>query len=151
VTRLALPVRAGSTHQVVLLGAGMDGRAFRMDWPQGTRLFEADTAVPTGLPGFGAAPGAVRISAQSAAGRRMGLTLGSRGVIARFGADAVPGSAASMWFSEMPDDPVGRLVGHGWEADRHTLRERAAAYGRPISYPPQREEPPGGLISAVRR
>jgi O-methyltransferase involved in polyketide biosynthesis len=92
-----------------------------------------------------------RISAQSAAGTRMGLTLGSRGVIARFGADAVPGSAASMWLSDMPDDPVGRLVEHGWEADRHTLRERAAAYRRPISYPPQREEPPGGLISAVRR
>ncbi|MEV5899265.1 SAM-dependent methyltransferase, partial [Streptomyces sp. NPDC052127] len=38
-----------------------------------------------------------------------------------------------------------------WEADSHTLRERAAAYGRPISTPPQREERPGGLISAVRR
>jgi hypothetical protein len=48
-------------------------------------------------------------------------------VIERFGADAVPGSAASMWVSEMPDDPVGWLAGHGWEADSHTLRERAAA------------------------
>jgi len=51
----------------------------------------------------------------------------------------------------MPDDPVGWLSGHGWEADSYTLRERAAAYGRPISTPPLREERPGGLISAVRR
>ena len=81
-----------------------------------------------------------RIGARSAAGSRMGLTLGSRGVIERFGADAVPGSAASMWVSEMPDDPVGWLAGHGWEARTSTLRECAAAYGRPIGTPPQREE-----------
>nr|WP_236576747.1 class I SAM-dependent methyltransferase [Streptomyces sp. HF10] len=92
-----------------------------------------------------------RISAQSAAGSRMGLALGSRGVIERFGADAAPGSAASMWVSEIPDDPVDRLAGYGWAADSHILRERAAAYGRPISTPPQHEEGPGGLISAVRR
>ncbi|WP_327232362.1 class I SAM-dependent methyltransferase [Streptomyces murinus] len=195
---------ASGIRQVVLLGAGMDSRAFRMDWPTGTRLFEVDTAepldfkaavlrqeravarceritVPVDLredwPGALAAAGhdpavptvwiaeglliylpedavellLARISAQSAAGSRMGLTLGSRGVIERFGADAAPGSAASMWVSEMPDDPVGWLAGYGWEADSHTLRERAAAYGRPIGTPPQREERPGGLISAVRR
>ncbi|XES00293.1 SAM-dependent methyltransferase [Streptomyces sp. S1D4-11] len=147
----------------------MDSRAFRMDWPEGTRLFEVDTAAPLDFkasvlrqeravarceritvavdlredwPGALAAAGhdpavptvwiaeglliylpedavellLARISAQSAAGSRMGLTLGSRGVIERFGADAVPGSAASMWVSEMPDDPVGWLAGHGWEA-----------------------------------
>ncbi|MCA1219804.1 class I SAM-dependent methyltransferase [Streptomyces sp. 8L] len=191
-------------RQVVLLGAGMDTRAFRMDWPEGTRLFEVDTAeplefkasvlrqeraaarceritVPVDLredwPGALAAAGhdptvptawiaeglliylpedavellLARISARSAAGSRMGLTLGSRGVIERFGAGAAPGSAASMWVSEMPDDPVGWLAGHGWQAKSHTLRERAAAYGRPISTPPRREERPGGLISAVRR
>ena len=37
---------ASGVRQVVLLGAGMDSRAFRMDWPEGTRLFEADTAAP---------------------------------------------------------------------------------------------------------
>ncbi|MFC6599994.1 class I SAM-dependent methyltransferase [Kitasatospora paranensis] len=194
---------ASGIRQVVLLGAGMDSRAFRMDWPEGTRLFEVDTAAPLGfkasvlrqeravarceritvavdlredwpaaLAAAGHDPDAptvwiaeglliylpedavelllARIGAQSAAGSRLGLTLGSRGVIERFGADAAPGSAASMWVSEMPDDPVGWLAGHGWEADSHTLRERAAAYGRPITTPPQREEQPGGLISAVR-
>ncbi|MCK7624484.1 class I SAM-dependent methyltransferase [Streptomyces sp. RS10V-4] len=195
---------AAGIRQVVLLGAGMDSRAFRMDWPDGTRLFEVDTAAPLDFkasvlreertvarceritvavdlradwPGALAAAGhdpavptvwiaeglliylpadavellLARISAQSAAGSRMGLTLGSRGVIERFGADAVPGSAASLWVSEMPDDPVGWLAGHGWEADAHTLHERAAAYGRPIGTPPQDEERPGGLVSAVRR
>jgi methyltransferase (TIGR00027 family) len=195
---------ASGVRQVVLLGAGMDSRAFRMDWPEGTRLFEVDTAAPLDFkasvlreeravarceritvatdlradwPGALAAAGhdpaapsvwiaeglliylpedAVellldRIGARSAAGSRMGLTLGSRGVIERFGADAVPGSAASLWVSEMPDDPVGWLAGYGWEAESHTVRECAAAYGRPISTLPRREERPGGLVSAVRR
>ena len=195
---------AAGVRQVVLLGAGMDSRAFRINWPEGTRLFEVDTATPLdfkasvlrqeqasprceritvavdlreGWPAALVAAGhdpskptvwiaeglliylpddavellLARISAQSAAGSRMGLTLGSRGVIERFGADAVPGSAASMWVSEMPDDPVGWLAGHGWDAESHTLRECAAAYGRPISTPPQRAERPGGLISAIRR
>lgn len=195
---------ASGVRQVVLLGAGMDSRAFRVDWPKGTRLFEVDTAAPldfkasvlrqeqavarceritipvdlradwpSALAAAGHDPAAptawiaeglliylpedavelllARISTQSASGSRMGLTLGSRGVIERFGADAVPGSAASLWVSEAPDDPVAWLAQHGWEAESHTLRERAAAYGRPISTPPQREERPGGLISAVRR
>ncbi|WP_161182702.1 class I SAM-dependent methyltransferase [Streptomyces sp. SID4985] len=195
---------ASGIRQVVLLGAGMDSRAFRMDWPEGTRLFEVDTAVPLdfkssvlcqeravarceritvpvdlredwprALAAAGHDPGAptvwiaeglliylpedavelllARIGARSAPGSRMGLTLGSRGVIERFGADAAPGSAASLWVSEMPDDPVEWLAGHGWEASSHTLRERAAAYGRPLGTQPQGEERPGGLISAVRR
>ncbi|MFE9404283.1 class I SAM-dependent methyltransferase [Streptomyces sp. NPDC006530] len=195
---------ASGVRQVVLLGAGMDSRAFRMDWPEGTRLFEVDTAAPLdfkaavlrqegavarceripvavdlredwpaalaaaghdpALPTVWIAEGLLiylpedavelllaRTSAQSAPGSWMGLTLGSRGVVERFGADAAPGTAASMWISEMPDDPVGWLAGHGWQADSYTLRERSAAYGRPISTPPQHEERPGGLISAVRR
>ncbi|MES4827468.1 class I SAM-dependent methyltransferase [Streptomyces anthocyanicus] len=195
---------ASGVRQVVLLGAGMDSRAFRMAWPEGTRLFEVDTpaplefkasvlrqeravahceritvtvdlredwpsalaaaghdaAIPTAWIGEGLLiylPEAAvelllaRIGEQSASGSRMGLTLGSRGVIERFAAGAVPGSAASMWVSEMPDDPVGWLAGHGWEASCHTLRERAVAYGRPVSTLPQHEDGPGGLISAVRR
>ncbi|MFG1650330.1 class I SAM-dependent methyltransferase [Micromonospora sp. NPDC049275] len=190
-------------RQVVLLGAGMDSRAFRMDWPAGTRLFEVDTAEPLGFkaavlrqeraaprceritvpvdlredwPGALAAAGhdpaqptvwiaeglliylpqdAVeslleRVGALSAPGSRMGLTLGSRGVVDRFREDAASGSAASMWLSEMPEDPVGWLAGLGWEAETFTLRERAAAYGRPVLTPPQQDEGVGGLVSAVR-
>jgi methyltransferase (TIGR00027 family) len=32
----------GGCRQVVLLAAGLDSRAFRLDWPTGTRLFELD-------------------------------------------------------------------------------------------------------------
>ncbi|MFH9552096.1 class I SAM-dependent methyltransferase [Streptomyces sp. NPDC017435] len=191
-------------RQVVLLGAGMDSRAFRMTWPAATRLYEVDTAEPLdfkasvllqegAVPGCERTPVAVdlredwpgalaaaghdpalptvwiaegllvylpedavellldRIGGLSATGSRMGLTLGSRGVLARFAGDAARGSAASLWVSEMPEDPVGWLAGLGWDAEAFTLRDRAAAYGRPIGTPPQRDEGPGGLISAVRR
>ncbi|SIQ69769.1 methyltransferase, TIGR00027 family [Microbispora rosea] len=194
---------ASGVRQVVLLGAGMDSRAFRTDWPEGTRLFEVDTAepldfkasvlrqeravprceritVPVDLhedwPGALAAAGhdpaqptvwiaeglliylpedAVqslleRVGALSAAGSRMGLTLGSRGVLERFRGDATPGSAASMWVWEMPEDPVGWLDGLGWEAETFTLRERAEVYGRPMLTPSQLDEGAGGLVSAVR-
>jgi methyltransferase (TIGR00027 family) len=194
---------ASGVRQVVLLGAGMDSRAFRMDWPEGTRLFEVDTAAPLDFkasvlrqeravarceritvamdlredwPGALAAAGhdpavptawiaeglliylpedAVqslleRVGALSAAGSRMGLTLGSRGAVERFRRDAAPGSAASMWVWEMPEDPVGWLDGLGWDAETFTLRERAEAYGRPVLTPSQQDEGTGGLVSAVR-
>jgi methyltransferase (TIGR00027 family) len=32
----------GGIRQVVLLGAGLDARAFRLDWPPGARVFELD-------------------------------------------------------------------------------------------------------------
>src|SRR5205823_2732807 len=33
---------AAGAHQIVLLAAGLDSRAFRLDWPPGVRLFELD-------------------------------------------------------------------------------------------------------------
>jgi len=63
---------------------------------------------------------------------------------------AVPGSAASMWVSEMPEDTVGWLEALGWAAETFTLRERAEAYGRPVLTPAQYDEGAGGLVSAVR-
>ncbi|MFC8829324.1 class I SAM-dependent methyltransferase [Streptomyces sp. NPDC057137] len=35
-------VHAGGARQVVLLGAGLDARAFRLDWPPGCVIFEID-------------------------------------------------------------------------------------------------------------
>ncbi|MEY9964595.1 methyltransferase (TIGR00027 family) [Streptacidiphilus sp. MAP12-16] len=199
---LADAVAAGC-RQVVLLGAGMDSRAYRLAWPHGTRLFEIDMAEPLGFkqsvldaeqaearcervavpvdlredwPAALAAAGhdpaeptvwiaeglliylpeeAVerllgQVGGLSAPGSRMGLTLGSRGVVERFRQDR--DTAASMWVSEMPEDPIGWLDGLGWEAEAFTLRERGAAYGRALSGPPQRADVgPGGLIAAVRR
>ncbi|MET7900196.1 class I SAM-dependent methyltransferase [Streptomyces sp. NPDC005336] len=189
-------------RQVVLLGAGMDSRAYRLDWPSGTRLFEIDTAEPLGfkesvvraqraeprceritvpvdlredwtgalaaaghdpaLPTVWIAEGLLiylpqdaverllgQVGELSATGSRMGLTLGQPGVVERFAQDT--GTAASMWVSEMPPDPVAWLAGLGWDARAYTVRERAAAYGRPVTAP--EEQPPrhGGLISAARR
>jgi methyltransferase (TIGR00027 family) len=37
-------VRKAAITQVVIVGAGMDTRAFRLDWPPGVRLYEVDTA-----------------------------------------------------------------------------------------------------------
>lgn len=34
--------RGAGVRQVVLVAAGMDARAFRLDWPSGTRLYELD-------------------------------------------------------------------------------------------------------------
>jgi methyltransferase (TIGR00027 family) len=46
---LLLDATAGGVRQVVLLGAGLDARAFRLDWPDGMRLFELDTAEMLGF------------------------------------------------------------------------------------------------------
>ncbi len=35
---------ANGVHQVMLVGAGLDTRAYRLDWPSGVRLFELDLA-----------------------------------------------------------------------------------------------------------
>ncbi|MFG2679713.1 class I SAM-dependent methyltransferase [Streptomyces sp. NPDC048392] len=40
---LVQSVRAGGARQVVLLGAGLDTRAHRLEWPPGCVLFEIDT------------------------------------------------------------------------------------------------------------
>jgi len=37
-----LAVAHGGCRQIVLLAAGLDTRAFRLEWPAGTRLFEVD-------------------------------------------------------------------------------------------------------------
>ena len=37
-------VRTAAITQVVIVGAGMDTRAFRLEWPAGVRLFEVDIA-----------------------------------------------------------------------------------------------------------
>ena len=201
---LAEAVGAGC-RQVVLLGAGMDSRAYRLDWPPGVRLFELDTAEPLGfkesvlrneravarcerltvpvdlrddwpaalaaaghdpaLPTAWIAEGLLiylpqddvqrlleRVGGLSAPGSRMGLTLGGRRTLEHFGQDQ--GTAADMWVSVMPEDPVGWLAGLGWEASTFSVRERAAAYGRPVPEParpaPPGPQEPGGLVSAVR-
>jgi methyltransferase (TIGR00027 family) len=83
----------------------------REDWPNALAAAGHDPAVPTTwiaeglliyLPEEAMELLLARIGAQSATRSRMGLTLGSRGVIERFGADAAPGWAASMWCRRCP-------------------------------------------------
>jgi methyltransferase (TIGR00027 family) len=57
----------GTLRQVVLLAAGLDTRAYRLDWPAGTRLFELDQAgvlahKETVLAAAGAAPRCARVA-----------------------------------------------------------------------------------------
>lgn len=59
-------VRAG-TRQVVLLGAGLDARAYRLGWPPGCTVFELDQEEVLAfkdrvLEGLGAAPTAERVT-----------------------------------------------------------------------------------------
>ncbi|GAA5200406.1 SAM-dependent methyltransferase [Microbacterium jejuense] len=36
-------LRAGALRQIAILGSGLDTRAWRLDWPAGTRVFELDS------------------------------------------------------------------------------------------------------------
>jgi methyltransferase (TIGR00027 family) len=59
-------VTAAGCRQIALLGAGLDARAFRLDWPVETRLFELDTLKMLNfkasvLAGIGAKPKCERI------------------------------------------------------------------------------------------
>jgi methyltransferase (TIGR00027 family) len=40
---LVLDATASGVRQIVLLGAGLDARAFRLEWPDGVSVFELDT------------------------------------------------------------------------------------------------------------
>ena len=56
---------AGRARQVVILAAGLDTRAFRLDWPAGTSVFEVDAPLVLSfkdqvLAGAGARPAAMR-------------------------------------------------------------------------------------------
>ncbi|MFC8286972.1 class I SAM-dependent methyltransferase [Streptomyces cyaneofuscatus] len=59
-------VHAGNVRQVVLLGAGLDARAFRLDWPPGCVIFEIDRGDVLAfkhqvLDGLSAVPKAARV------------------------------------------------------------------------------------------
>jgi methyltransferase (TIGR00027 family) len=61
---------AGGIRQFVILGAGLDARAFRLAWPRGVRLFELDTTDVIGfkervLVSVGAKPACERIVVDS--------------------------------------------------------------------------------------
>lgn len=83
--------------QVVLLGAGMDARAFRLRWPPGTSLWELDRPELLALKGelldrTGAHPQCAR--------RSVGVDLASGGWLERLGASGFDSTQPSVWLAE---------------------------------------------------
>ncbi|OON73857.1 class I SAM-dependent methyltransferase [Streptomyces tsukubensis] len=89
-------VHTGGARQVVLFGAGLDSRAFRLDWPPGCVLFEIDRegvlAFKHGvLEGLSAVPRTTRVP--------IAVDLRADWVTALTGAGFDPG-APSVWLAE---------------------------------------------------
>ncbi|MFE9780702.1 class I SAM-dependent methyltransferase [Streptomyces sp. NPDC005775] len=114
-------VHSGSARQVVLLGAGLDARAFRLDWPPGSVIFEIDRKEVLSfkhqvLDGLSATPKAARVPVP--------IDLRADWVGALAGAGFDP-AAPSVWLAEgllfyLPPavethliDMVGRLTTAG--------------------------------------
>ncbi|WP_329239727.1 class I SAM-dependent methyltransferase [Actinoallomurus sp. NBC_01490] len=88
-------VRAG-TRQVVLLGAGLDTRAYRLDWPSGCTVFELDQEGVLAfkakvLDGLGAVPTVERVPIGA------DLRLEWAGALTRAGFDP---AAPAVWLAE---------------------------------------------------
>ncbi len=89
-------VHAQNARQVVLLGAGLDARAFRLDWPPGCVVFEIDREEVLAfkhrvLGGLSAAPKAARVPVP------MDLRADWAGALPRAGFDP---AAPSVWLVE---------------------------------------------------
>ncbi|WP_443034240.1 class I SAM-dependent methyltransferase [Streptomyces sp. BE147] len=89
-------VHTGGARQVVLLGAGLDSRAFRLDWPPGCVIFEIDRKEVlafkhTVLDGLPATPTAARVPVP------VDLRADWAGALTDAGFDA---AAPSVWLAE---------------------------------------------------
>lgn len=103
---------AGSVRQIVLLGAGLDSRAYRLDWPPGCVVFEIDrdevlTFKRAVLDGLSAAPKAARTTVPT------DLRADWAGALADAGFDT---RAPSVWLAEgllfyLPAAAETRLIG----------------------------------------
>ncbi|MGV9311849.1 class I SAM-dependent methyltransferase [Streptomyces sp. NPDC003691] len=117
---------AGGARQVVLLGAGLDSRAFRLDWPDGCTVFEVDRAGVLAfkdevLGGVSAVPKAARVTVPA--------DLRDDWVTELTGAGFDP-AAPSVWLAEgllfyLPRTAETRLVG---------LVDRLSAAGSALAY-----------------
>lgn len=94
-------VRYSGARQVVLLAAGMDARAFRLDWPPGVRLYELDLPEvldlkEKALSRLGVSPGA-----ESNCERRVIATdLGESDWTRDLGAAGYDANEPSVWLAE---------------------------------------------------
>lgn len=120
---LVLDAVAGGIHQVVLLGAGLDARAFRLPWPDGIRLFEVDRA-----PVLGAKQRVIDdISVDPGCDRRA--------VVADLTQTSWPGQLAAQGFrAEQPTCWIAEgLLVYLDEAERDMLLARLTALSAPES------------------
>ncbi|MEV0122131.1 class I SAM-dependent methyltransferase [Streptomyces sp. NPDC050703] len=116
----------GGARQIVLLGAGLDSRAFRLDWPAGCVIFEVDqgdvlTFKHTVLDGLSARPRAARTTVPA------DLRGDWAGALADAGFDT---RAPSVWLAEgllfyLPAAAETRLIG---TVDRLSTAGGALAY-----------------------
>ncbi|GLY53131.1 class I SAM-dependent methyltransferase [Lentzea sp. NBRC 102530] len=118
-------VSAGA-RQVVLLGSGLDTRAFRLDWPPGCVVFEIDQGPVLNfkqevLDGLGATPGARRVPIAGDLRDDWEKSLGDAGF---------DPASPSVWLAEglmlyLPGDAERRLID---AVDRLGVRGSAVAF-----------------------
>jgi len=193
---LLLDACAGGIRQVVIFGAGLDARAFRLGWPEGVHLFELDmpgvlsfkeevvraarwrpacerVVIPVdlsedwgrplvaaglddSLPVVFVAEGLLAYLSREASdalveqaaemsppGSRFGLTLASSRRLQAW-REAHPDSTGgddyvALWRSADAERAIDWLASFGWRARVFDVRERSAAYGRPLAAPSHSE------------
>lgn len=113
---------ASGVRQVVILAAGLDARAYRLDWPAGTRVFEIDRpAVLAHKGGVLAAAGATPRCDRVTLGADLTLPFGDRLRAAGFAADE-----RSAWLVE-------GLLPYLHEPDVHYLLAQITSLSTPGS------------------
>jgi methyltransferase (TIGR00027 family) len=141
---------ADGSRQVVILGAGLDTRAFRLPWPSGSRCFELDLPPvldfkEAALAGSGAAPSCERILVGA---DLLGDWTGP--LLAAGYEPAQPtvwiAEGLLIYFTQAQNDEIltdiGRLSNPG---DR-----LAITFSRPASGPPVRSEPDAAAVARAR-
>lgn len=107
------PAAAQAVRQVVILGAGLDARAWRLDWPHGTHIWEVDTGSVEGLKSRALSSHPLRCAARTPVVADLAKPRKLRGVLGRAGVDW---SQPVVWVLEgligyLTRDQAARLLG----------------------------------------
>ncbi|MGE5291474.1 MAG: SAM-dependent methyltransferase [Micromonosporaceae bacterium] len=126
---------ASGCRQIVLLAAGLDTRAYRLEWPHGVRLFEVDLAEVL---------------------RFKDSVLGGLGAAARCARTVVPADVRTGWPGELvsagfsPNEPTAWLA-EGRLIQRPQLGPEAAAGPRAAADPEAAACPEAAAFADTRR
>ncbi|WP_255771557.1 class I SAM-dependent methyltransferase [Pseudarthrobacter sulfonivorans] len=148
---------APPTTQTVLLGAGLDTRAYRLPWPDGARVFEIDHAnvleFKAGVLG--------RLSAQPACALvtvATDLALPWREPLTAAGFDPDQPMTELLARAD-PPDPLELLGAEAWRCAAHSVQELCLTYNRVLSLSapgesteaqPASGQSRGGFVTALR-